>query len=117
MQAGMNGDIQSSSFNASFGDGLGNQLPAFPQAHCIGVELSLLANPTEGPSYHKHGISCLTQAKSFSYQSPSIKQDSQAWAHHNCLCEARGQSMSSTTGTYHACGGGGIVLPSLVKIT
>ena len=40
---------RSSSFNASFGGGLSNQLLAFPQAYCVGVELGLLANPTNGP--------------------------------------------------------------------
>ena len=36
-------------FNASFGVGLGDQSPAFLQAQCTGVELCLLANPTDGP--------------------------------------------------------------------
>ena len=34
----------SSWFNASFGDGLGDQLPAFTQAYQIGVELGLFTN-------------------------------------------------------------------------
>ena len=49
MQADMNGDGQAPSFNTSFCDGLGYQLLAFPQVQCIGVELGLLANPTDGP--------------------------------------------------------------------
>ena len=36
---------RSSGANALFSDGLGYQLPAFPQMYCIGVELGLLANP------------------------------------------------------------------------
>ena len=39
----------SSGFNVSFSNGLGDQLPAFPQAYCIGIELGLLTNPTDGP--------------------------------------------------------------------
>ena len=38
----------SSGFNASFSDSLGNQLPAFLQAYCIGIELGFLTNPTDG---------------------------------------------------------------------
>ena len=41
---GMSG---SPSFDASFCDGLGYQLLAFPQAQCIDIELGLLANPTD----------------------------------------------------------------------
>ena len=37
-----------SSARASFSDGLQYHLPAFPQAQYIGVELGLLANPTDG---------------------------------------------------------------------
>ena len=40
--------FRSSSFNVLFSDGLSDELPAFPQAYCIGIELGLLANPTNG---------------------------------------------------------------------
>ena len=53
-------------FDVSFGDGLGNQLPAFIQAHWVGIEMGLFANPTNGSQQCEHGISCLTQTQSFS---------------------------------------------------
>ena len=39
---------RSSSFNVLFGDGLIDQLLAFPQAYCIGIGFGLLADPTNG---------------------------------------------------------------------
>ena len=38
----------SSGFDASFGDGLGDQPLAFTQAHWVGIELGLFTNPTNG---------------------------------------------------------------------
>ena len=35
-------------FDVSFGDGLGNQLPAIAQAYWFGTELGLFAYPTDG---------------------------------------------------------------------
>ena len=35
-------------FDASFGDDLGNQPPAFTQAHWVGIEMGLFADPTNG---------------------------------------------------------------------
>ena len=37
-----------SGFNASFGDGLGNQPLAFTQAYWTDFELGLFTNPTDG---------------------------------------------------------------------
>ena len=48
MQADVSKDVQVISFSASLSDGLSNQLLAFPQMYCIGVELSLLANLANG---------------------------------------------------------------------
>ena len=53
-------------FDASFGDGLGDQLPAFTQAHWVGIEIGLFANPTNGSQQHECSISHLTQTQSFS---------------------------------------------------
>ena len=53
-------------FDASFGDGLGNQLPAFTQAYQIGTKLGLFANPTDGSRQCEHSIPHLTQTQSFS---------------------------------------------------
>ena len=35
-------------FSVSFGDGLGDQLPAITQTYWFGAELGLFANPTDG---------------------------------------------------------------------
>ena len=35
-------------FDVSIGDGLGDQLLAFTQAHWVGIEMRLFANPTSG---------------------------------------------------------------------
>ena len=57
---------RSPGFDASFSDGLGNQLPAFTQAHWVGIDMGLFANPANGSQQHESGISHLTQAQSFS---------------------------------------------------
>ena len=38
----------SSEFNASFGDGLGDQLLVFTQAYWVGTEMGLFTSPTNG---------------------------------------------------------------------
>ena len=53
-------------FDASFSVGLGNQLPALTQTYWVGIELGLFTNPINGSCECEHGISCLTQAQSFS---------------------------------------------------
>ena len=52
--------------DASFSDGLGNQLLAFTQDYWIGTVLGLFANPTNGSQQHECGIPCHTPSQSFS---------------------------------------------------
>ena len=36
-----------SGFDAPFGDGLGNQLPAFSQTYWVGTQMGLFGDPTD----------------------------------------------------------------------